>query len=284
MNQSIQKIIYFPITKIVLGILFCLSALVGIQNFILKPTFYAFLDSKNVADPIIHSISLIVLLSSYYYFFRFYEKREIKELSLVKIPKELFGGFAIGFIAISASISILYFLGHYEFISISIKEYPVKLFTTLLSAALLEDLFIRGLLIRELENWIGTYKMLLIAMAFELLHIFNPNSNLISSFFDIIWGFTMAMLYVYSKRIWLPFFFHVGWNFAQPFYGSNLTGLKDMGAIIQSKWSGPELLSGGNVGIESSIFTIAILLTIGLYLFYISKKEGKFINPKIIKS
>lgn len=148
---------------------------------------------------------------------------------------------------------------------------------------MLEDLFIRGLIIRELENWIGTYKMLIFAMLFELLHVFNPNSNLYSAFFDLIWGFTMAMLYVYSKRIWLPFFFHVGWNFAQPFYGSNLTGLDDMGTIIQSKWSGSQLLTGGSVGIECSIFTMPILLVIGLSLFYLAKKEGKFITPKTIK-
>ena len=70
----------------------------------------------------------------------------------------------------------------------------------------------------------------------------------------------MAMLFIYTKRIWLPFFFHLGWNFAQPFYGSNLTGSNDMGSIIQSKFTGPELLTGGATGIEGSIFTASFLI------------------------
>jgi len=45
----------------------------------------------------------------------------------------------------------------------------------------------------------------------------------------LIWGFTMAMMFIYAKRIWLPCFFHIGWNFSQPFYGSNLIRTNDMG-------------------------------------------------------
>lgn len=93
----------------------------------------------------------------------------------------------------------------------------------------------------------------------------------------------MAMLFIYTKRIWLPFFFHLGWNFAQPFYGSNLTGLNDMGRIIQSKFNGPELLTGGAVGIEGSIFTVSFLLFIGIVLYYLAKREGKIIKGKLFK-
>jgi membrane protease YdiL (CAAX protease family) len=120
-------------------------------------------------------------------------------------------------------------------------------------------------------------------MLFETQHLFNPNSNLVSGIMDLIWGFTMAMLYVYSKRIWLPFFFHVGWNFAQPFYGSNLTGLDDMGTIIQSKFEGPVLLTGGKIGIEGSIITIFFLMTIGVILLYKARKENKIVPLRRVR-
>jgi membrane protease YdiL (CAAX protease family) len=112
-------------------------------------------------------------------------------------------------------------------------------------------------------------------MLLETWHVFNDNSNLFSVFTDVVWGFTMAMLFVYTKRIWLPYFFQLGWNFAQPFYGSNLTGLNDMGNVIQSKFMGPEILTGGPVGIEGSIFTVSTLLLIGLILYYLARNEGK---------
>ena len=93
----------------------------------------------------------------------------------------------------------------------------------------------------------------------------------------------MSMLFIYTKRVWLPFFFHLGWNFAQPFYGSNLTGLNDMGKIIHSKFEWPVLFTGGGIGIEDSIFTVTFLLLIGIILYYLAKREGKIINRKSIK-
>lgn len=280
MNQSIKKILYFPITKIILGISVCFSLFVGIQNFISKPVLYAIIQDKNIADPIIHCIAFFTLLFSYYFLFRFYDKREIKELSLKYINKEMFGGFAIGFLIISLSIFTLYLLGYYQFIEISTATYSIKLFTTLVVAALVEDLFHRGLILREIENWLGTHIALIISMLIETSHVFNPNANLFSLFFDLCWGFTMSMLFVYTKRIWLPFFFHLGWNFAQPFYGSNLTGLNDLGTIIKSKFEGPILFTGGAIGIEGSIITVFLLVSIGIFLYFKALKEGKIIKRK----
>ena len=283
MNTSVKSVLYSPITKIIIGIVVCFSLFVVIQNFVLKPFFHSIIPDKSIADPIIISISSILLLVSYNYLFRLYDKRKITELSLKYLPKEMFGGFILGFGAISLSIFILYLLGYYQAISITTAHYSARFFTVLIFAALLEDLFHRGLIVREIENWLGSNIAIVIAMLVELQHIYNPNSNLFSLFYYFIWGFTMAMLFIYTKRIWLPFFFHLGWNFAQPFYGSNLTGTNDMGSIIQSKFTGPELLTGGATGIEGSIFTASFLLIIGIVLYYLAQKEGKIVKGKLFK-
>jgi membrane protease YdiL (CAAX protease family) len=193
----------------------------------------------------------------------------------------MFGGISLGFLTISLSIFILYLLEYYQAFSITSTHYSARFFTVLLFAALVEDLFHRGLVVREIENWLGSNIAIVIAMVVELQHIYNPNSNLFSFFYYLIWGFTMAMMFIYTKRIWLPYFFHIGWNFAQPFYGSNLTGTNDMGSIIQSKFTGPDLLTGGATGIEGSIFSPSFLLIIGIVLYYLAKKEGKIIKGKL---
>lgn len=283
MNQSLHKFLYFPVTKIILGIAICFSIFVAVQNFVLKPILYSLVSNKNVADPIIHIISACVLLLSYYYFFRIFEKRPVSELSTKYFPKEIFGSFIFGFLSISLSIFILYLLGNYQFISISTENYAVKMFTTLVVAALIEDLFHRGLILRELENWLGTHTAIILVMLLETIHIFNPNATVLSFFVSLFWGFTMSMLFVYTKRIWLPFFFHLGWNFAQPFYGSNLTGLDNLGTIIKAKFEGPVLLTGGKVGIEDSLITVFLLLSIGVYFYYKARKEGKILVRKSAK-
>lgn len=283
MNALVKRALYFPVTKIIVGIVVCFSLFVGIQNFVSKPFIYSIIQDKSIADPIINCVSFIVLLVSYFYLFRLYDKRKITEISIKYLPKEMFGGFVLGFFTISLSIFLLYLLGYYQVISITTTHYSIKLFTVLIVAALIEDLFHRGLIVRVLENWLGTNITIIIGMLIETQHIFNPNANLFSLFTDLVWGFTMTMFFVYTKRIWLPFFFHLGWNFAQPFYGSNLTGLDDMGSIIQSKFNGPELLTGGAVGIEGSIFTPTFSLIIGITLYYFAKKEGKIIKRKLFK-
>lgn len=282
MNVLTKRVLHFPITKIIIGIVVPFSLFVVIQNFVLKPFFYSIIQDKNTANPIIHFICFIVLLTTYYYLFRFYDKREITELSLKYFFKEMFGGFFVGFFAISFVIFILYVLGYYQAFSITTAHYPIKFFTFLMFAAIVEDLFHRGLIVRVCENWLGTHLTIVIAMLVELQqHFFNPNFNLFSHFLTLIWGFTMAMMFIYTKRIWLPFFFHLGWNFSQPFYGSNLSGLNDMGSIIQSKFNGPELLTGGAVGIEDSIFTVTFLLLIGIMFYYRAKREGKIVKGKL---
>lgn len=278
MNASLKRVLYFPVTKIIIGIGVCFLLFVVIQNFVSKPFLYMIIQDKGIADPIIHFVSVLVLLLGYYYLFRLYDNRKITELSLKYLPKDMFGGFALGFLTISLSVSILYFLDYYQFYAITTDHYSIRLFGLLVVAALIEDLFFRGIIIREFENWLGTNITLVIGMLFETDHLFNPNANLFSVFFILVWGFTMSMLYVYSKRIWLPFFFHVGWNLAQPFYGSHLTGLDDMGSIIQSEFIGPELFTGGAVGVEGSIFTTVFLLLIGIILYVLAKKEGKIIK------
>jgi membrane protease YdiL (CAAX protease family) len=192
----------------------------------------------------------------------------------------MFGGFAIGFSAISLAILIVYLLGYYHIIDILTEDYSLELFMTLVVAALIEDLFTRGLVLRELENWLGTNFAILLIMLIETYHIFNPNTTFFSFFVSLCWGFTMSMLFVYTKRVWLPFFFHLGWNFAQPFYGSNLTGLDTMGKIIHAEFEGPVLFTGGGVGIEDSIITVFILFSIGVFLYGRSLKEGKIIKRK----
>lgn len=146
MKAIIQRVLFFPITKMVIGIVVCFLLFVGFQNLVSKPLFYSIIQDKSITDPIIHLISVVILLFSYYCLFRFYDNRKITELSIKHLPKEMFGGFALGFLTISLTIAILYFQGYYQFFSISAEHYSLKLFGLLMLAALIEDLFLEVLL------------------------------------------------------------------------------------------------------------------------------------------
>ncbi|MFM7853401.1 MAG: hypothetical protein ACKO96_16155, partial [Flammeovirgaceae bacterium] len=65
MNTFIKGVLHFPITQIIAGIVVPFSLFVVIQNFVLKPIFHSIIQDKSIANPIIHCISLLVLLVSY---------------------------------------------------------------------------------------------------------------------------------------------------------------------------------------------------------------------------
>ena len=274
-----STILVFPITRIILGSVICVSIFIGVQNFIIKPFLLSIIPSEDIAKTITNYISVIVLLASYYFLFRFYEKRNVTELSLKYLPKEFTSGLIFGFSIISLVILALYVLGYYSISSISNYNYFLKPFSILVGAALLEEIFYRGILYRILENWQGTFIALFImALLFELPHTFNENTTLLSFLLGVIFGLTHGLMFTYTKRIWLPFAFHLGWNFAQPFYGSNLSGLEDLGSVIKAKFEGPKLLIGTNYGVEDSIISVIFLSIICIAFLYASIKERKIIK------
>ncbi|GHC59099.1 CPBP family intramembrane glutamic endopeptidase [Ulvibacter litoralis] len=285
MNRTLKRVIAFPISKIILGIGICLLILIGFQNYVSKPLFYFLIDSKPLADTIINYTSVAVLLFTYYYLFSFYEKRHIYELSNKNIIKVLFGSFMLGFSILSFVILILYFLGYYKVIQFSGFSYFLAPFSFLVIAALIEEILFRAILYRILENWIGTYiALIILSILFELPHIFNDNVTALSVILGLLFGFAHGIMYTYTKRIWLPFAFHLGWNFAQPFYGSNLSGLEDVGSILIAEFNGPELITGSIYGIEDSILSIFLLLIICIIFLRLSIKKNKIVKTSYQKT
>ena len=283
MNKTLKRVIDFPLMKIILGIGICLLILIGFQNFISKPFFYFLIDSKPIADTFINYTSVAVLLLTYYYLFGLYEKRQINELSRKGIVKVLSGGFLLGFSILSFVILVLYLLGYYKIIQFSGFSYFLAPFSFLVIAALIEEILFRAILYRILENWLGTYIVLVIvSIMFELPHVFNDNVTLLSVVLGLLFGFAHGIMYTYTKRVWLPFAFHLGWNFAQPFYDSNLSGLEDVGSVFKAEFNGPELITGSIYGIEDSILSISLLFIVCLVFLRLAIKHNKIVKRKLL--
>lgn len=281
MKLTLKKVIHFPLIKIVLGISVCLGVLIGIQNLISKPLVNSLIASKAIGDTIVNYVSVIVLLFTYYYFFKVYEKREIKELSKKNLKTELFGGFLFGFLVLSLVILTLYVLGYYTVDSISGFSYLLSPFSFLVIAALIEEVFFRLIIYRIIEKWLGTYlALLIISIIFTVPHLLNDNVTLLSVLLLLTFGFAHSIMYTYTKRLWLPFAFHLGWNFAQPFYGSNLSGTEEQ-HIINSNFDGPILLIGSDFGIEDSILSIVLLLVVCAVFLKLSIRKNKIEKNKL---
>jgi hypothetical protein len=85
--------------------------------------------------------------------------------------------------------------------------------------------------------------------------------------------------------VWLPFAFHLGWNLAQPFYGSNLSGHNDAGFVINAKFEGPQLLTGTAFGIEDSVLSLLILVAISIPITFYCYKHGRSVRlPRTLQA
>ena len=137
------------------------------------------------------------------------------------------------------------------------------------------------MIFRIAEEGFGTWVALVISvLLFGLSHLANPNATLYgAAAIGIEGGMLLGVTYLLTRRLWLPIGIHFGWNFIQAgVFGPNLSG-HEVESLLQSRLSGPELLSGGALGVEGSVFALTLCLLVSLVLLDQARRRGRFIRP-----
>ena len=63
----------------------------------------------------------------------------------------------------------------------------------------------------------------------------------------------LAVAYLRTRTLWLPFGIHFGWNFALGFvFGLPVSGMSTFSVIVHGSIRGPAWLTGGAYGLENS--------------------------------
>lgn len=107
-----HKVLYFSLTKILIGIIVVGGIVVMGQAGVERLLSYTSIgtDIKNL---IIGIIIATLAIFSYTFLFKFYEKRNISELSLKGISKNLIAGIILGVILQSLTVLVIYLYGGY---------------------------------------------------------------------------------------------------------------------------------------------------------------------------
>ncbi|HUX61523.1 MAG TPA: CPBP family intramembrane glutamic endopeptidase [Ignavibacteriaceae bacterium] len=276
-----RKFLYNPLTKIIIGIIVigCAVAIgqLGGQSLLEKVHISA--DYKSV---IIGILIAALALASYITLFSFYEKRQITELKFTHFGKNAGIGFSVGFILQSSVILVIYAYGGYTVLNINPISFVLPGFAIALTSAIFEEIMFRGIIFRLTEEKLGsTIALIVSALIFGLLHLQNKNSSIFSAMSIAIQaGVLLAASYIYSKNLWLPIFPHFAWNFAEAgIYGAVISGNIITKSLFTSKFSGPEIITGGLFGPENSIQATVLCLIVGIIFIIISKRQNKFIKP-----
>lgn len=273
--MNIKRVLHFPLIRIAVGVVISASALLG-ANAGLRILFSSESDLLRVARWL---LSTSAMVATYWFLFRTYEGRMISELSREGLLNESLIGLSAGSLSIGLVIGVLGLLGYYEMHS-TIR--PIQLLLPLflfIALGAFEELIFRGIIYRIAEDSLGTLLALILsALLFGLAHLSNANANVISVASAASGGVLAGLLFSVTRRLWLPIFFHAGWNWAQASLGVPVSGIEELPYPVQSSIRGPALITGGAFGPENSVLTIALVLALSGVVYYVAWKRGNLVS------
>jgi membrane protease YdiL (CAAX protease family) len=150
----------------------------------------------------------------------------------------------------------------------SLGSFPFFLALFTLAAAVEEFVF-RGYPLQVLaegsRRWIAG---ILLCLPFTLGHASNPDVTMIGVTNIFLAGIVLVILYFQTRRLWLPISFHLSWNLAQSWlWGFDVSGIEIRNQLIVVTSTGPDLVTGGEFGLEGSILsTILFVAIVGWFL------------------
>jgi membrane protease YdiL (CAAX protease family) len=275
-----QRTFNSPITKIILALLTFMAVVIIGQQIAVKLLGLTSLDKdyRNLLKGLFVSASCVF---SYILFFKKYDKRTVTEFASKGLAKNLIIGTSIGFMLQSLTILVIYLNGSYSVININPVSFILIPFALMFTVAIIEEILVRGIIFRIMEEKLGSYIALTISsLLFGALHLANPHSSLISGICITTAGFLMGASFIYSHSLWMPIALHFAWNFTQSgIFGVITSGNEKTKSLLEAKIQGPEFITGGAFGPEGSIQAIAFCALGTLILLILSRKENKIIKP-----
>ena len=198
-------------------------------------------------------------------FRRFIDRRSLLSLGfeIRNYGNDLLAGMGWGAGLIVIGFAVLYLSGMLEIQALEFQPGSFFLYFILFSlVSLNEEILIRGYVLTNLMDSMNKYLALLVSsVLFALLHLANANMSVPAFINLILAGLILGIYYIHKRNLWFPIGMHLTWNFFQgPVFGFEVSGNKTSSIIIQNV-SGPDLLTGGEFGLEGSLLaTVAIVL------------------------
>ncbi|RDV02447.1 CPBP family intramembrane metalloprotease [Sphingorhabdus pulchriflava] len=268
------RIAQFPLVRLIIlgGIIF---VLMGVTNGF----------RARVADDLLKSLGVVIGMAGlaaliYVGFVRFVERRKVSELSLSGMGKELGVGVLVGSGLYTTCVLILMLLGIYRIEGFNPALFMLTALPMAISSSIFEELLFRGVLFRITEEALGSWLALAISsLLFGFMHLLNPQGTLQGAIFITIEaGVLLAAAYMVTRRLWMSIGFHFSWNYTQEgiFSGIVSGGESDPG-LIKPVIEGPEWLTGGSFGLESSFIAFLLCTTTGVVLLLLAIRRGNLV-------
>ena len=94
-------------------------------------------------------------------------------------------------------------------------------------------------------------------------------------------GLLWAAVFVLTRNLWAAAANHAAWNFTILLAGVPLSGIEDWRKLapLESRFAGPDWLTGGMFGPESSLLVVASTTVAVVLLLRAARRRGAFFEP-----
>lgn len=224
----------------------------------------------------------LAAIAIYVAYGRIVEGREVSELSTPGMGREWATGALIGAGLIAGCILILAVLGMYRVEGLNPVSFLLPALAMAISSGTFEELFFRGVIFKSIEDLAGSWIALVISsLVFGFTHLLNPAGTIVGAvYITVEAGLLLAAAYLLTRRLWLAMGVHMAWNYTLSAIFSSVVsgGVMDQG-LLKATFVGPELLTGGGFGVESSIFALVLCTGAGIALVVMALRSGHFRPP-----
>lgn len=206
------------------------------------------------------------------------ERRRVAELAMPPGLRLLAGGTLTGVLCLSAVFAIYAVLG-----MLGTAQYVGGIavlgsLTICIIASLAEELIMRGIVFRVMEQWLGSGIAIgFSSFLFGLVHLANPNATLLGAIaIAVETGMLLGGAYMLCRNLWLPIGVHFGWNLAESvIYGANTSGL-NLPGLFSVPVHGPALMTGSAFGPEASLPAMVIGTTAACLFLFFAVRRGQW--------
>ena len=267
------RLLRLPLVRIVLALLF-----IAIPFAVVATPFNLF-----VTDRLVKRLGALLLTAvifiAYDGYVKLIERRPTTELSKPRAVRELGAGMLLGALLLALTIGVLAVLGVYQVTGSNGWAPVIATVPAFILAAVLEEVVMRGIVFRILEQWLGSWIALACSAAlFGLLHLLNPGATLLNAGAVMLEaGVMLAAAYMLTRRLWLCIGIHFAWNFTQGgIFSAAVSGGATTG-LLQARFVGPQWLSGGAFGAEASVVAVVLCGAAGVLLLIAARRRGHVI-------
>ncbi|MBJ8326426.1 CPBP family intramembrane glutamic endopeptidase [Streptococcus pacificus] len=203
-----------------------------------------------------------------------------------KAFRSFISGWGIGTAMIMSCVFLMFMFGGVSFVGFQFSPNLAFQFFILMFAWTIqgsgEEILARGWLFSSVSaKYHVLLGILVSSLFFTVLHLGNDHLSVIPILDLFLFGVLAALYMLRTNNIWGISGIHAAWNcFQGSFFNFNVSGTKASAAFVKVSLNGPDWLSGGDFGIEGSIFSLLVQLAMIIWLVYDLKKN----NPSLFMS